>query len=156
MFWGKYEDPDNANALVQGLFRYSSVVGIERLVDSTMIMPGKAEPLEDITEFSTNQGNVAFLGGRYSDASFEGVYNAINRNLQVVADSATLLPGTSGSSSLFYHPIIEGDQIAFVAGQGIFQSKNGVLAPLVLGSELIPGRTDSFHGFGNIAFDNGV
>ncbi len=155
VFWGEYTDPGNNNQRVHGLFRYSSGEGIERLVDSTMLMPGKSDLFEDITEFSADQGNLAFLGGRYSEG-FEGVYSTKNGNLQLVADSTTLLPGTPGTSSRFYHPRIEGDRIAFITEAGIFQSQQSLIEPLVLTGELIPGRTDAFQGFGNIAFDNEV
>jgi len=56
----------------------------------------------------------------------------MNGSLQVVADSTMPLPGISSPGSIFYHPLIEGDRIAFVTGQGIFQSQNGVFEPLVL------------------------
>ena len=155
VFWGETSDLGNNNQRVHGLFRYSSGDGIERLVDSTMLMPGKSDPFEDITEFSANQGNVAFLGARYTEG-FEGTYSLKNGNLELVADSTTLLPGISGASSRFYHPLIEGDRIAFVTEAGIFQSQQSLIEPLVLAGELIPGRADTFQGFGNISFDNEV
>ncbi len=155
VFWGEYLDPGNNNQRVHGLFRYSSGEDIERLVDSSMLIPGKSDPFEDITEFSANQGNVAFLGARYSEG-IEGVYSLKNGNLQLVADSTTLLPGTLETSSSFYHPRIEGDRIAFVTEAGIFQSQQSLIESLVLTGELIPGRTDEFQGFGNIAFENEV
>ncbi|MDH5587087.1 MAG: hypothetical protein OEZ05_10700, partial [Nitrospirota bacterium] len=155
VFWGKHLDPDNSQP-VHGLFRYSQAGGIERLVDTNTIMPGKSEPFEDITEFFTNQGNVAFLGARYSEALFEGVYSVVNGAIEVVADPSVVLPGTGEPSGRFNHPIIEGDRIAFVTGLGIFQSHNGALESLVLWSDLIPGRTDTFQGFGNITFDHGA
>jgi len=77
----------------------------------------------------------------------------MNGSLQVVADSTMPLPGISSPGVIFYHPLIEGDRIAFITGQGIFQLQNGVLEPLVFISELILGRSDSFHGFGHITFE---
>ena len=155
MFWGEYLDPNN-NVPAYGIFRHSADGSMERLVDTTMIMPGKGETFEDITEFSTNEGNGAFLGARYSDGSFEGVYRVVNGNLQVVADPTISLPGLSSPAQNFWHPIIEGDRIAFVTEPGIFQWQSGVLEPMVLTSELIPGRSDTFQGgFGNITFDHG-
>ncbi len=62
VFWGEYTDPGNNNQRVHGLFRYSSDVGIERLVDSTMLIPGKSDPFKDITEFSADQGQCGVSG----------------------------------------------------------------------------------------------
>lgn len=99
--------------------------------------------------------NVAFAGADITDfttftSRYAAVYTQINGNLNLVADSNTLIPGGVGNYEWLAEPILDGSNVAFAGGNrdtqqnGIYTDLGGSVRTVVDGNTLVPGGTGTF------------
>lgn len=138
--------------------------------DRTTPIPGTSgTPFNDFSKPSIGQGgSVAFYG---EGTGRRGIYADVDGSLQVIADSATPMPGGTGNFDFFGNPWLAGGEIAFRAlrfagnaiEEGIFAWSEGTLRRVADLSTPVPGGTGHFIGFGGTnmllgtpAIENGI
>ncbi len=126
---------------------------LELLADDSTPIPGRAaQTFRYFSEPTIDGTTVAFVGSDVQSA--EGVYRAVGRVLERVADRTTPVPGQSELFSTFGIPVAVGDDVIFTARtpstNAIYRSAGGVLSLVVDQSEPLPGVSNAL-GYGYIA-----
>ncbi len=147
---------------------YTSVEGVLNVVvDRNTPIPGGTGNFGSFFGYSLDSNNIAFWG---LDSNFEqsGIYTSIDGAINVVADTNTLIPGSSSNFGAFSFstPSIDGDTVAFRGGgydpdtfetlaNGIYISQGGMLDIVADLNTFLPNSNAKFCQFDPfISLDN--
>lgn len=109
--------------------------------------------------FSLDGDSIAFFG-LDSNSEQQGIYTSTGGMLNVVVDTTTPIPGSSGNFGFFSGPSLDGDRIAFFGSdsnfeqQGIYTSVGGVLNVVADTNTPIPNGSGNFNAFFGSSLDS--
>lgn len=128
-----------------------------KIFDSDDTLPNGMGNFSEFNLPSLDGRNVAFAGRDGTPGPFgtftyrySGVYTIINGNLNLVADSNMVMPGTTNNYEWLAEPIIDGNNVAFAGGNrdtqqnGIYTDLGGSVRTVVDGNTLVPEGIGTF------------
>ena len=129
-----------------------------KIFDSNDPLPNGMGYFNKFSLPSLDSGNVAFAGsdGIYGEfGSYEyiysGVYSVIDGNINLVADSNTIMPGSTEKFEWLAEPILDAGNVAFAGGNiaiqqnGIYTDLGGSLRVIADLNTPVPGGTGTFN-----------
>jgi hypothetical protein len=129
-----------------------------KIFDSNDPLPNGNGYFSEFTLPSLDSGNVAFAGrdGIYGEfGSYEyiysGVYSVIDGNINLVADSNMVMPGSTETFEWLAEPIIDAGNVAFAGGNraisqnGIYTDLGGSVRVVADPNTPVPGGTGTFN-----------
>jgi hypothetical protein len=109
-----------------GAYVYSNG-SLDVIADHSTLIPGRSDTFAGLGEPTTSMRNFAFQG--VDNADNVGIYTVVDGVLDVVADTTTDIPGTTGKFTTFGPPSLDDAYIAFAASNvsGIYTNVGGTL-----------------------------
>jgi len=131
-------------------------IAFERVTDSTSTLPGTLIPVQAITGYAYDQGNVLFGAGNI-DQVFWGICLVVDGVVSIVADSTTVIPGESEPFLAFLDAALHGSDVAFVGidelgRSGVYATRGG-LHVVADWQTPQPGGTEPFDTLSELAID---
>jgi hypothetical protein len=148
-----YGSDENGENYYEGIYRFDSG-GLSRIADLTTPIPGKpAGLLEFYGAPSSDNGQVAFIGVDYEELE-DGVYVGNGGPVARVADTSTLVPGSTENFEYFYAVSADSGNVALIAdsetASGIYlhDTATGAITRVADTTTQAPGRDENFDEFG--------
>jgi hypothetical protein len=115
--------------------------------------PG-GERLGSFGDAALDGDDIAFIAGESSPTN---VYALLGDTLELLADRSTVMPGLERSGFTFGGPTLSDGRVYFTGGKadlfepqaGIYVSDGDQLSVLIDTRDAVPGRNDTFDGFGS-------
>lgn len=137
---------------------------LQVVADLSSPVPSSTSSFGDfITGQSLEGAHVVFQADTYDGSWHAGIYEWINGSLQMVVDTNTPQPGTTGSFGFLGAPSLENGDVAFWSqsfsqGQwvdGIYARMGGTVQVIADHSTAVPGESGNFTTFATPSLDSG-
>jgi len=139
---------------------YLNVGGSLNVVaDTNTAIPGGTGNFRNFDLVWLDNGYVAFRGNVFTQQP--GIYTNVGGSLNVVADTNTVIPGSTENFAQFGYPSLDNGIVAFSGNginflpSGIYTNTGGSLNVVVDSNTAIPGGTGNFRDFAFVSLDNG-